>query len=216
MSGGGGDVVMILKNNTLRYFNGAYTVLNLSFDGDAVDRSAGATETHTPTVYSDATFSDTVKRFGSHSVRYNGPNGFIFYPSSVDFALGSVFTVSFWARQNAFDDVVRDFFGIGPKASGFIFGRYNSSLNLGKLYAQFGGVPFVINYVYNTALTWQHFKLTLENELLKVYVNNVVVDTVSVGAVSVAQGYLYTGVSYGGGYFTGYMDNFSLHKGVVI
>jgi hypothetical protein len=71
-----------------------YAKLVLHLDNNVTDY-----ETTPKTVTNNnVTFSDTVKKFGTHSAYFNGSNAYLSVPDSDDWHLGYTFTIDFWVN----------------------------------------------------------------------------------------------------------------------
>jgi hypothetical protein len=75
----------------------SYTKLLLHFDNNVIDSES----TPKTVTNNNVTFSDSIKKFGSHAAIFNGTSAYLTVPDSDDFNLSNVnFTIDLWVRFN--------------------------------------------------------------------------------------------------------------------
>ncbi len=166
----------------------------------------------------NAQISTTQSKFGGSSMYFDGTGDYITSVANTGLALGSGdFTVEMWLYPTAFATYktiwgctsavnVTTGFHVGANASGqmFIYSnsafRISSSANSGVL----------------TLNQWNYLAIVRSSGVVRIYVNGVVATSTWSTTQDFSQGYNVIGAAPGGGseYFTGYIDDLRITKGV--
>lgn len=161
------------------------------------------------------TGSPTVSTSGAGSISFNGSNQSLNYAAQTPFSFGTGdFTIEFWAYPTG---------GLASYPSYIDFRGSSSATPAPYIYNDNGILVYGaaganrITYTYATLNTWVHVAVCRIGTSTKMYVNGTQVGATYIDANSYTVG---TGAPYigqngvGGGWFTGYMSNIRVVKGV--
>ena len=195
--------------------NTTNTSLLLNFTNGGITDATGKNVLET---VGNAQISTTQSKFGGSSMYFDGTGDYITSVANTGLALGSGdFTVEMWLYPTAFATYktiwgctsavnVTTGFHVGANASGqmFIYSnsafRISSSANSGVL----------------TLNQWNYLAIVRSSGVVRIYVNGVVATSTWSTTQDFSQGYNVIGAAPGGGseYFTGYIDDLRITKGV--
>lgn len=161
------------------------------------------------------TGSPTVSTSGAGSISFNGSSQYLNYAAQTPFSFGTGdFTIEFWAYPTG---------GLANYPSYIDFRGSSSATPAPYIYNDNGILVYGtaganrITYTYATLNTWVHVAVCRIGTSTKMYVNGTQVGATYIDANSYTVG---TGGPYigqngvGGGWFTGYMSNIRVVKGV--
>lgn len=179
------------------------------------------------TAYDSAVISTSQSVFGGASLLLSNVSSHVRTPSDADFSMGSGdFTIELWARYTTNGDgykglVVCD--GIGATRGWLLYlQQVSETLGAPAFTAWVGGTPYAINL--GTALTvdtWTNIVVVRDGGTLRMYINGVqqgstaISGTVNDAAQPCVIGTLWgSGALVGGTFFSGYIDEVRVTKGV--
>jgi hypothetical protein len=163
----------------------------------------------------NVTFSDSIKKFGTHSASFNGTNAYLSVPDSDDFYFGSEdFTIDCWVY---FNNVSTEQGIIGQGT----YPAYRNYLRIysGNLYwyndgesgysnVETSGLGLVIN-------TWYHIACVRNGTSFKIYVNGVEKgSTTKTTVLRNCAGNFWIGQDPTSSKLNGYIDEFRVSKGI--
>ncbi len=205
------------KSNIRGRYNSSVsgTVLYCPFTHDLENFASQATEPHPYTLVGAPVVMTANKGLISGRAPLFNTSGKLQYASSIDWALGNTFSVRYWARQLNYLDAYHTHLAIGPAANrNFRIRRHASSAP--GMTVSVGGTDFTIAYVFDAVEQWKLFEVMVFGTDVYFYVDKVLEDTVSIGANVVVQDVLYVGGNSTSEWYNGYLQQLSIHKGVVI
>lgn len=163
------------------------------------------------------TGSPTVSTSGAGSIAFNGSSQSLNYAAQTPFAFGTGdFTIEFWAYPTG---------GLASSPSYIDFRGSSSASPAPMIYNNNGTLSYYtagadrITYSYATLNTWVHIAVCRSGTSTKMFVNGTQVGATYTDANSYVVG---TGGPYiaqngaSGGYYTGYMSNIRIVKGVCV
>lgn len=211
-------------NSSCAGFNRTMLLLHGEGLNNATTFTDSSSYNRTATVSGTPKISTAQSKFGSSSIAFDGTSGYIDYPRSNDFYVGSQdFTIEFWTYLNSntgnytFCRYGRD---IETTGQTYVIYGGNGSINA-RLYTSLG-TAFALDTITGllTINTWHHIALVGKSQLVKLYLNGVVRDSELITSALVNRGdnpanntVFRLGPWGGAGNLNGYIDELRFVKG---
>jgi hypothetical protein len=194
-----------------------YAKLVLHLDNNVTDSEI----TPKTVTNNNVTFSDTVKKFGSHSGVFNGTDSYLSVPDSDDWDFvgnnTDSKTIDLWVKLNNTTSnhgfVAQD----ESKSTYWGFGFQVGSKNIAFILKISGAYPIELYSSANaiTDTNWHHVALVKEANKYTIYVDGTSVGTVTDSSTGTAAGSLQVGKLTDGGWnMNGYIDEVRYSYGV--
>jgi len=179
-----------------------YTKLMLHMDGDFSDSQHTITMNGNPKLYATGIFNG--------SMYFDGAGDYLNIPDSSDFDLTSVFTIDFWFKTNTSNQCCLLNTGNANNSN-----EYQIEMNrtAGKLSVYSSGQKCVTASSWNDN-NWHHCALVCDGTDMKMYIDGVKDGEELSYAPSWTPTGMYIGSAGGSEYYTGYIDELRISKGI--
>jgi len=190
------------------------------------DTSKGGT-THTITANGDVHNSTTQKKFGTTSIYFDGTGDYLSIPDNEDWTFGSGdFTVDCWVYNPSFTSILTDVEQFIVHSDGypqsdlsfFLRAYEDSGTNyISGVFTSNGSTGDVLTSTSNPAAsTWHHVALIRNGNTIGLYINGVLEDSVTFTSSLWDSSQPLTIGSHAdpGSYFSGYLDEVRISKGI--
>ncbi len=218
--GNGGSGIVIIRYLSDPVID-SYTKLLLHMDGTNGSTTFTDEIGKTVTPYGNAQISTAQSKFGGASALFDGTGDYLTTPTTTDFQFGSgAFTVDMQFRMTATaNDLI--LFAVRQDVNNSIL-FYLKATNLPALLIFEGGVIKGYYYAISslTNNTWYHLAFVRSGDAIAIYVDGVSIAITTSTALSAGYSIpAYTGTTYVGydvdnGYYTGYLDELRISKGI--
>ena len=164
----------------------------------------------TVTPFDNAQISTAQSKFGGSSIYLDGTGDYLSIPASSDWNYGDKFSISFWFRTSN-KNVNERIFSHGAND----LSVFKSAI--GELYIVYDGVTsYIITNTYSTN-TWYYLAIIYDTGTLKVYLDGVLkVNQSGLSNIDESSNPFLIGQVIDIQYYTGYIDEFIIQKGVAI
>ena len=194
-----------------------YVKFLLHLNNDVVDE-IGKTVTN-----NNVTFSDTIKKFGSHAASFNGSSSYLSAANSTDWDFGTGdFTIDCWVRLNVVSNTEQVFCGQSQNGDNFFNFFINTWVVNNKLIfaSQRNASPVLRAHCPWTpsANTWYHIAVARQSGTIYMFIDGVKQTvTIDQGSAGAYIGGFTTDFKVGQGYYgamNGYIDELRVSKGI--
>lgn len=180
----------------------------LHFDNNIIDDS-GKTWTNN----GSATFDATNKKFGSHSISFNGTSQYLTTPTHSDFNFGNEdFTIDYWARPTTLDGAPRKMF-VTDSISIYVYTGNKVGVNV--LGVGGAGVTLTAQTAM-TLNTYSHIEISRSDGVIRLFIDGVLQGTDNFNVPLYIGTYQYAYIGQSGSndqYFAGQIDELRITKG---
>jgi hypothetical protein len=169
------------------------------------------------------TFSDTIKKFGSHSGVFNGTTAYLSIPDDDDFTFGSGdFTIDMWIRFTSVEGI-QVFANQGDDNTDLSwFLRYNNTNNLQFYYTTDGISTIPVSFSWTPSIdVWYHVAIIRNNSDIKAFINGLQIGstynistTILYNTSAVFEIGKRTSTTFPTQFFSGYIDEVRVSKGI--
>ena len=180
-----------------------WTKLLLHMDGDQSDSQHIITVNGSPQIYS------SIGKFNG-SMYFDGTGDYLNIPDSSDFDLTSVFTIDFWFKTNTSNQCCLLNTGNANNSNEYQIEMNRTS---GKLSVYSSGQKCVTTSSWNDN-NWHHCALVCDGTDMKMYIDGVKDGEELSYAPSWTPTGMYIGSAGGSEYYTGYIDELRISKGI--
>lgn len=192
--------------------------VSLLLHGDGTDGSTTFTDSSsnnfTVTANGNAQIDTSVVKYGTGSMQFDGSGDYLGAGSNAEYAFGSGdFTIEMWVYRNGSQSTFA-----GLASTGSSFGSTNYQFGFGDSnnirFLIGGSTDFNIGSSTINDAQWYHIAVTRSGSTVRFFLDGVLTDS-GTNSNTLSDSLLKIGVNRGGSiYFSGYIDDFRITKGV--
>jgi hypothetical protein len=187
---------------------------NSSVTALGFDQSGDTTARVNATVFGDTKILTAQSKFGGSSAFFDGTGDYLSLPSNSDYTFGTGdFTVETWISPTNLTSTTFQTFVGGGSAGALLFSIVT---NTGRITVNAYGSGFVFDQVFTfSSGQWYHLVATRQGTNLRVFVNGTQLGSTVTNSTNFSQpSNIIGGITGGTQFFTGYIDDLRIYKGV--